>query len=633
MKMPPIRVLPTHLVNRIAAGEVIERPASVVKELLENAIDAGATRIDVRIADGGRKLISVSDDGSGMSVEDASRAFTPHATSKISEDDDLFRIGTLGFRGEALASIASVSHAHIRTRRRDSGDDAGGCEVEASADTVGSPRPCPASVGTTITVRDLFFNVPARRKFLRSAPTEMGHITEQVTRLALAHPQIALTLSNNGREVLNLSPAQSTITRIGETFGPDLAATLMGISSGKSDSLQIDGLLAPPSAGRASGKWQYFFLNGRYIRDRLLTHAVREAFRGLIPPNRWPVVFIFIEIDPAEVDVNVHPTKVEVRFRNGQLVHSELLSVLRETLNRADIAPAASLTPPGEVPAGDAGRGQRESLQDALAVFFTSKSTPTIQGQLEFSDSRSPVPSAGGAPAPQSLPAIRQHHAPSIAALEPSSPPAAETTTETAELPAVAAPLRQQNAIQVHGAYIVAECDDGMIILDQHALHERIIYDELAHRLTEASLTSQRLLIPETFTVTAGEAEILARQAGLLRRLGMEVTPFGPHTWAVQQFPSLLAGRGTPAGEFMRQIIDRLTEDDETAGAERLLQDVLSMIACKAAVKAGQTLTGDEIDSLLSRRDTAEKPSACPHGRPTTLKLTIEDLAKQFKRT
>jgi DNA mismatch repair protein MutL len=299
-----IRVLPIHLVNKIAAGEVVERPASVVKELVENAIDAGASRIEITVEDGGQRLISVSDDGCGMNAEDAALAFSPHATSKISGEDDLFAISSLGFRGEALASIAAISHANIRTRRA---ADPAGSEISAAGEEIGEVRPCAAPPGTTITIRDLFFNTPARRKFMKTASTEFGHVAEQVTRLALPHPQIAFRLVHNGRETQNLPAAGSTAQRVADLFGRELADLLIPIRP-RGGTIAVAGLASPPAAARATAKWQYLFLNGRYIRDRLLSHALRESYRGLLDPQRSPVAFIFINVPPADVDVNVHPT-------------------------------------------------------------------------------------------------------------------------------------------------------------------------------------------------------------------------------------------------------------------------------------------------------------------------------------
>jgi len=621
-----IRVLPRQLVNKIAAGEVIERPASVVKELIENSLDAGAGRIDVAVEDGGRKLIAVSDDGSGMSAEDLDLAFAPHATSKLSGEDDLLAINTMGFRGEALASVASVSHAHIRTRLT---CEDGGHEVSAAGDVIEPVRPCAAAPGTTVTIRDLFFNTPARRKFLRTANTEMGHITEHLSRLALAHRQVAFTLSHNGREMLNLPATETTRRRVADLFGGDLAECLLPLSA-RRGKVHVAGLIAPPSAARGSGRWQYFFINGRYVRDRLLAHALREAYRGLIDPSRYPVAFIFLRVDPGEVDVNVHPTKIEVRFRESQLVHGELLAALKETLNKANLTPGASLeaaqfaagTPAGDDPADR----RRQSLREALADFF--KSTPPVQPRFNFSErGRPPTPYGPQATGEPSSPPITRQDA-----YEPVRPGASGESAR--HVPARVETARVE-AVQIHNSYIVAACEDGLVIVDQHALHERLIYNELKGRLADANsptLSGQRLLIPETLRVTAEEAAALERHAELLRRLGIEVASFGPATVAVQQFPTLLAERGVAAGEFLRDVLDTLGED-ETADSERLLEEVLEMMACKAAVKAGDPLTPAEMESLLARGEAAQKGAACPHGRPTTLKLTLKDLQKQFKRT
>ena len=651
----PIKLLPTHLVNKIAAGEVIERPASVVKELVENSLDAGAGRIDIVIADGGRRLIQVTDNGCGMDPEDLALAFSPHATSKLTNEDDLFAIATLGFRGEALASVASISHARIQTRRA---DDAGGCEVEAAGETIGQVRPCPAAPGTTITIRDLFFNTPARRKFMRTATTEIGHIIEQLTRLALPHPQVAFTLKHNGREMKNLPATAGTAQRAADLFGQELGEHLLPIIRRGGGKVSVAGLIAPPGGARATAKWQYFFLNGRYIRDRLLSHGLREAFRGRIDPNRWPVAMIFIQVPPAEVDVNVHPTKIEVRFQDSQAVHGELLAALKETLARAELNPGvkvAAATPTSAVPGatGQAGNGidtepgyegpeqvaeeRRASLREALADFFKSAQQP--QPRLDFPNQpprtwpptwpagqHSPAAAAQGEYIPRDEHHEQRPTGPDNRRETPAeAPPAAESHDD---IDRSASPA----AMQVHNSYIVIQTPDGIEIIDQHALHERILYNELRARLADGKLTGQRMLIPATFSVSAPEAARLEQHADLLARLGIELSQFGPNTMAVQQFPSLLAARGVSAAEFLREMLDRLAED-ETLDSERLLEDALAMMSCKAAVKAGDPLTAQEIDSLLERARTAEKSSACPHGRPTTLRLTLKDLEKQFHRT
>jgi DNA mismatch repair protein MutL len=616
----PITVLPEHVVNQIAAGEVVERPASIVKELTENALDADAAHVEIAVEDGGRKSIRVTDNGRGMDAADLALAFAPHATSKVAAPEDLFAISTLGFRGEALASIAAVSHAHIRSRPADADS---GHEVAASADGIGQVRPCAAAPGTTVTVRDLFYNVPARRKFMRTTNTEFAHVGDELGRLALPHPRVSFRLLHNGREVKDLPPADSTLRRVTDLLGFEVAESLLTVRPGGGKA-EVSGLIGRPAAARGSSKWQYFFLNGRFVRDRLLSHAVREAYRGLIAPQLWPIAFIFVEVDPAAVDVNVHPTKIEVRFRDAQVVHEAILSALRRTLNRSDLVRGADAAAFGAPPREDdtaADRDRRASLRQALADFF--KAAPPRQSPLDFPRERPPGrPPAAAAPPP--LPADRAR------------PPAAEAAG--AEAPAAEAaghapprPPSPGRAIQVHNTYLVAPTDEGLIIVDQHALHERLLYNDLSRRLTSGPLTAQRMLIPETLQVTPGEANLLQRRAELLERLGIEVSAFGPDAVAVQRFPSLLAERGVAPGAFIREVLDVLG-DEETADAERLVENVLSMMACKAAVKAGEPLGAAEIDDLLSRRLEAEKSSACPHGRPTTLELPLRELEKQFER-
>jgi len=676
--MSKINVLPIHLVNKIAAGEVIERPASVVKELVENALDADATRIDVGVEDGGRRLISVADNGAGMDAEDLALAFRPHATSKITVEDDLFRIATMGFRGEALASVASISHAHIRSRRAEA---EAGHEVEAAGETLGEVRPCAAAAGTAVTIRDLFFNTPARRKFMRTANTEYGHISEQITRLALPQPRVAFRVTHNGRETMNLPAVESTALRCADLFGAELAQNLLPVAP-RGGPVGVAGLVGRPAAARASGKWQYFFLNGRYVRDRLLAHALREAFRGRLDPKRWPVAMLFVEIDPAEVDVNVHPTKIEVRFRDGNAVYGAVLAALKETLNKADLAPQAQFAetnaapgtqsdgPPEIEPPDDASDDRRESLRQALADFF--QSAPARQGRLGFGEQGSPARNRGSGkatapPAPSEPPAraacrgeasgeagsgaaadaeckMRNAEWPGGegAASEPparasgaaaDAPPASESEirnpqSETDEEPAV--PLVP--AVQLHDSYIVAATGDGLEIIDQHALHERILYNDLRRRLAAEGLSGQQMLIPLPVRVTDAEADVLAENAELLASLGIQAEPFGPGTVAVQRFPTMLAQRGVAADAFLRELLDLLTEG-AGGDAEPMLEATLEMMACKAAVKAGDPLGEEEIQALLARRADAEKGASCPHGRPTAIRLSLKELERQFKRS
>ncbi len=654
--MPVINVLPTHLVNKIAAGEVIERPASVVKELVENAIDAGACRIDVTLEDGGKKLISVSDDGCGMSREDLALAFVPHATSKLEDDEDLFRIRTMGFRGEALASIASISHAHISSRSGGQ-EDAAGYEIRASGQSAEEPKPCSARVGTTVSVRDLFFNTPARRKFLRTTNTELGHVTEQITRLALGHPQIAFGLVHNGRQIQNLPATQSTSQRVRDLLGPELAENLIPLIP-RTGQVGVAGLIGLPSAARSSAKWQYVFLNGRYIRDRLIAHALREAYRGRIEPGRYPPVMVFLEIDCNDVDVNVHPTKIEVRFRDSQAVHGALLASLKETLNRASLSPSASLDKadsdapeaPCEPRHDDEGKQQqRESLRQALADFFKSAPAPPAQQGPDRKPGAQPSPlhahqarTAQQDPPQQDAPLIRMPWGAKKPAAVPKSP-AQPASPQAPQLePDASATLQEQEEpvptalppaiLQVHQSYLICQSEDGLMIVDQHAMHERILYNRFQKRLAQGALTGQRLLLPQTLKLTEHEMALLETHEQLLGQLGIVIESFGPRSVAIQQFPSALLDRQVQPDRFVRELLDTLSEDD-TADAERLLEDVLAMMACKAAIKANHPLTQEEMRDLLAEGLAAEKASACPHGRPTTLRLGLKELEKQFHRT
>jgi len=620
--MADIQVLSKHLVGKIAAGEVIERPASVVKELVENALDAGASAVDVTVEDGGRRLIAVRDNGAGMGPDDLELAFAPHATSKISSEEDLFNIHSMGFRGEALASVAAVSQASIVTcRRAGSGGaaDEAGYEVRVDSEGLAPVRPCAAPAGTTVTVRNLFYNTPARRKFMRAANTEFGHVVEALARLALPHCRVAFTLTHNGRRTHSLPAAESRRRRVADFFGAELAESLIEFASDERG-LRISGLVAPPRLARASGRWQYFFVNGRYVRDRFLGHALREAYRGMVEPSRSPVAFVFLEIDPAGIDVNVHPAKIEVRFRNGQLVHSQLLGSIRETLNKADIAPSADID---AAPAADQTDqpedARRQSLKQALAEFF--KSTPPSQPRLEF-------PRPGGR---------RQRHeglkpSPPVPVDRPKPGPAGPSGEAPPELPTLSESAPHRDAIQLHNSYIVTATEDGVAIIDQHALHERVLFEDLTKRLAAGPLAAQRLLIPEAVEVSEADKAALGERADLLRRLGLEVSEFGPHSVAVQSFPALLANRRVPVAAFLRDLLDLLAETS-FSDVEELLDRVIATMACKAAVKAGEPLTGEEINALLAKGSEIGRSASCPHGRPTTLTLTLGELAKQFKRT
>jgi DNA mismatch repair protein MutL len=591
--MGQIRILDQNMINMIAAGEVIERPASVVKELVENSVDAGATKITVTIEDGGRKLISITDNGCGMDADDLAQAFEPHTTSKIKTSSDLLGISTLGFRGEALASIASIAQVRAVSRTKDS---TGANCIEIDCGNKTGVSPCSADYGTTVQIRDIFYKLPARRKFLKTANTEMGHITEQFTRIALANENLDLTLIRNGKELYRLSDKDDLRRRITELFpmsSNDISENLIEAESGEKG-LHVHALMGKPLISRTNNRFQYVFLNGRFIRDKFISHAIKEAYRGLLEPGRFPVVFLFIRMSFEDYDVNVHPTKIEVRFYNANLVHSQILGALREKLLGTD------LEMPGRLPDLQNSQGTsshsppvRDSrIADAMAEFFRKHRPVQMQQQLGFRQT-----------SPGNIHAVSR-----------------EKSVQY-----------DRKYLQIHDSFIVAQTEDGFVIIDQHALHERIIYEDLCRRIRKNKLQSQRLLIPESFEVTVSGAEALKTNAELTDKLGIELVPFGPRTMAVQAFPILLSS--VQPLDFVQDLIDLLDRKDAGLDAERLLDEVLNMAACKAAIKAGQKLTDGEIEQLLSDRQNAESASRCPHGRPTTIKFSISDLEKQFKRT
>lgn len=638
--MPRIHVLSDLLVNKIAAGEVIERPSSVVKELVENSLDAGASRIEIAIEDGGRKLIRVVDDGVGMDADDLAMCVQPHATSKIRSEDDLFGIHTMGFRGEALPSIGAVSQLRIVSRQPEA--DAGH-EIRVVADRIEPVVAASGPVGTTVEIRQLFFNVPARQKFLRTPQTEIGHIVEQLARIALVHPAVEFRLTHNGRLSHHLRSAVGIRSRIADFYGKDLADSLLEIAR-EERGLKIEGFVAPPAESRSSSKWQYFFLNGRYIRDRFIGHAVREAYRGLIEPSRSPVAFLAFEIDPAAVDVNVHPTKVEVRWRDSNALYSQVLSALRDRFLNADLTPAFSAdrtTAGGGEPA--TGEDSEETAQRRMAVrqsiadFFKREKPVVGPGRVGHSAGggfassggfKSPGDgSSGGGPTVPDF-TFRFTQEP----LQAESADAGRLTPEpmranTDEVET----LDQARIFQIHRSYLVAETADGITIIDQHALHERILYEELSEQFSRGPLEAQRLLLPETIDVMPDQMELMETHADSFKRLGFELSPFGPNVVGIHAVPSLL--KPERVQDFLRDLLDQLASQSGPASTEQLTNDMLSMMACKAAVKAGDPLTPQEIQALIARRHLVSRSSNCPHGRPTSLRLSLKDLERQFKRT
>ena len=612
--MGNIHRLDQHMINMIAAGEVIERPASVVKELMENSIDAGASRIAVIVEDGGRREIRVVDNGQGMAPDDLEVAFETHATSKVHSSHDLRAIGTLGFRGEALASIASV--ARVKAVTRTAGHPSA-YSLEIDCGERGAVRPASGVVGTTIVVRDLFYKLPARRKFLRTPQTELGHISEQFTRIALASlatfgcgEQAALDLSlhHQGRELYRLARCDDLLTRV-QTLFPMLGMqeTPAFINAEQEDKdVRIGGLLGHPDVARSNNKYQYVFLNGRFIRDKTIAHAIKEAYHGLLEPNRFPVVFLFLTLPREEYDVNVHPTKTEVRFYHGQRIHSQVLACIREHLQGVDTRARGTL--PGAYPSsgildvGPAVAPERQHIREAMGDFFRSQ-------RARVDAPRAASPGAAYAAS-------------------------ADPVTQTPMAPPAAVPLKSESVarryLQIHDSYVVAETEDGFVIVDQHALHEKILYERLCNQVASTGLTSQRQLIPQQLSLSKTQAHRLESHADLLRKLGLEVAPFGAGTYAIQAFPILL--QKVDPVDFVQQLLDVLDENQDMDAA-RTLDAVLSMAACKAAIKAHHPLSQPEIEQLLADGREAESSARCPHGRPTTIRFTLAELAKQFLRT
>lgn len=609
MTRKPIQPLPLSLVNRIAAGEVIERPASVVKELVENAIDAGAKNILVEIEEGGKQLLRVIDDGCGIPESELPLAFAEHATSKIKTDDDLFNIFTMGFRGEALASIGAVSHARILSKTADS---LGAFEISNNGGQLTPVRAAPGNLGTTVEIRDLFFNVPARSKFLKGASTESGHISDILLRLALPHPNVAFKLLSNGRKNLDLPATSNPVERLLCAWPEEYADQRLPLDLA-SGNLKITGLVGLPELAHPTTRYQFFYLNGRHIRDRFMQHALRESYRGLTEPGRQPAAILLISIPPADVDVNVHPAKTEVRFKDSNHLHGLILSGIREALLGTDLSPKAIAFSNSPAPQDPQAQDNRQRLADFFKQTYAP--TPTMS------------PSGAGVPTGQeSFPANIPN--PTYA---PSPIPPSYVVPAAAHAPTLAAAPTAMPAIQLHNSYLVTQTPEGMLIIDQHALHERILFEELLAKLTQGPLESQRLLIPEVVDVTETQSDILKRYNPLLEKLGVEVTEFGPTSVAIQAFPSFLE-KLQPA-KFLHDLLEKGEQNEKDLHEEEMLHDILDMMACKAAVKAGDPLTPHEIEALLTRKDLVDRASNCPHGRPTTLKLSLKDLEKQFKRT
>ena len=601
-----IRLLPPTTVNRIAAGEVVERPASAVKELVENAIDAGAKRIDVTIRDGGTTSIVVADDGSGMTRDELALAVERHATSKLN-DDDLEHIRTLGFRGEALPSIGSVARMTITSRARDA-SDAWAIHLEGGAKD--GPGPAAHPVGTTVEVRDLFFATPARLKFMKGARTELTHAVDAVKRLAMAHPEVAFNVSDGERTMLKLASAQGNLLdarldRLAAIMGGEFAANALPVDAERGG-VRLTGHIGLPTFNRGNAMQQFLFVNGRPVRDKLLIGAVRGAYRDFLAHDRHPLLALFLEIPPEEVDVNVHPMKAEVRFRDAGLIRGLIVSAIKHALDAA---------------------GHRASTTVGAAALGSFR--PVTGNPLPFGSQRTFV-------TPRLAEDGRAFQAPLAGqaildnlAMIPSSraeivvPDAAQTTPQSNW------PLGVARG-QLHETYVVAQTEDGIVIVDQHAAHERLVYEQMKDALAQSGIARQALLIPEVVELDEADARRVGEHAAELAEFGLIVEPFGGNAIVVRETPALLGE--VDAGALVRDLADDLAEHGEAIVLKDRLADISATMACHGSVRAGRRLNADEMNALLRQMEATPNSGQCNHGRPTYVELKLADIERLFGR-
>ncbi|CCQ72201.1 DNA mismatch repair endonuclease MutL [Magnetospira sp. QH-2] len=593
-----LRLLPDTLVNRIAAGEVVERPASAIKELVENSLDAGARRIDVVMRDGGRTFLSVTDDGRGMAPEDLVLAVQRHATSKL-PDDDLVHIRSLGFRGEALPSIGAVSRLTLTSRTAD-GDSAWELSVEGGQGS--DPKPAAHPPGTRIEMRDLFYATPARLKFLKAAHTERGHAADVIKRLAMAHPEVAFSLNDGQRDVLRYAAAQGHLfdaraERLAAVMGREFADNAVPVEAER-DGLMLTGLAGLPTLNRGNAQMQFLFVNGRPVRDRLLMGAVRGAYRDVLAGDRHPLLALFLEIPPEGVDVNVHPAKTEVRFRDAGLVRGLIVGALKMALASAGHRATSTV---GMAALGAA----RPDNAPSLPMGGPSHQAPRIPQGLHDKAA------AFHAPLPD-LPA------------RPQAPAPAETVDETTSYPLGVA------RAQLHETYIVAQTADGIVLVDQHAAHERLTHERIKRAMLEGGVARQGLLLPEVVELDERAAARLAERAEELAQLGLILEPFGEGAVVVREVPAPLGD--TDVKGLVRDLADDLMELDEAIALKDRLGEVCATMACHGSVRAGRRLTPEEMNALLRSMEATPLSGQCSHGRPTYVELKLADVEKLFGR-
>lgn len=667
--MSKIHVLPDSLANKIAAGEVVERPASIVKELLENSLDAGARRIEVAVESGGRRLLRVSDDGEGMPRDDAILAFERHATSKLKTADDLAAITTLGFRGEALASIASVAKVRLRTQTE---TDLVGTELEISGGRMLNVRDIAFTRGAEFEIRDLFFNVPARRKFLKSEATESFHIANLVTHYALANPQLAFTLTNNGRESIRVTPTNDLRERAYQLFGGEFISGLIEVLS-ESGQMRVRGFVSSPSATRTTREGQYFFINGRYVRDRVIGKALSEGYRAMMPAGVYPSAMLFVELSPHEVDVNVHPAKTEVRFVRGALVHDLIRDAVRGAIGTAKSAvtlfpekrPAPLVTDPPPTPAHvDLGEEQpvppsRDELRAGLRVPVAPRPQPTSQQQkidlsfppqVESERVGSAEPVATGQPP---TPTISEQEAESVGETDvvemagSESAPALHYGQRLGCLGAAAAPggnsilkpappltltADEVNPLgQLHQSFIIAADRAGLLLIDQHVAHERILFEQHWRALRGQRLEVQRLLIPETLDLTPAQAAAFDQLLPELEENGFELGRLSGRTVAIKALPAMLAPGAAQA--LLIELLDAIEHDRRGLSLDELRAEIAASLACRAAIKINMPLAPEKMRWLIDELLQMQNPATCPHGRPIILRITAREIERGFQRS
>ncbi len=604
-----ITILPETITNKIAAGEVVERPASVIKELIENSLDAGATDITVEIAAGGRRLIRITDNGHGMSREDALLSLERHATSKIRTDSDLEGILTLGFRGEALPSIASVSRFRLASREAESIE---GTEIIVEGGRVREVKACGMPAGTVITVEQLFFNTPARLKFLKSAETEAGHVGDTVARMAISRPGVAFTCISDGREQLRVQQGDLR-RRLSQALGKDAATDLHGVDSDE-EGITVTGFISGPAAARSSTSAMFTYINGRFVRDRVVQHAIMQAYRGVIDRGRYPIVALFIEVPSGEVDVNVHPTKHEVRFRRQSVVHDALQAALEEVLRRSPwLMRRQEQSAGGQQATGQAYR-ERIAVAAQASLNLPRRETPSYTATS--GDHRGSVPA----------PAIPPFAEPVMVG-EPNETfrPETEPSAPTGYFSSLAI------IGQFHAEYILCQSGSELVIIDQHAASERVAYQRLRRQCETCGVESQGLLFPETLELSFAEAALAIRFQADLTRTGFELEPFGGNTIIVTAVPRIAAG--SDSSRLLRDILAELASLGTSAVFQEALDGLLARIACHSVVRGVHPLDSRQIAELLRSMDETDFAASCPHGRPVSHVISLAELEKIFRRT